>query len=41
LDFYNVLGWIDEDLNKRNYLNRLSEYRAEAAALALTARLEY
>jgi len=41
LDFYNVLGWFDQDLNKRNYLNRLSEYRAEAAALALTARLEY
>jgi hypothetical protein len=41
LDFYNVLGWFDEDLNKRNYLNRLSEYRSEAAALALTARLEF
>jgi iron complex outermembrane receptor protein len=41
LDLYNVLGWFDQDLNKRNYLNRLSEYRAEAAAVALTARLEY
>jgi hypothetical protein len=41
LDFYNVLGWFDQDLNKRNYLNRLSEYRVEAAALALTARLEF
>jgi hypothetical protein len=41
LDFYNVLGWLDQDLNKRNYLNRLSEYRSEAAALALTARVEY
>ena len=41
LDLYNVLGWLDQDLNKRNYLNRLSEYRSEAAALALTARLEY
>ena len=41
LDFYNILGWFDQDLNKRNYLNRLSEYRVEAAALALTARLEF
>ncbi len=41
LDLYNVLGWFDQDLNKRNYLNRLSEYRVEAAALALTVRLEF
>lgn len=41
LDFYNVLGWIDTDLNKRNYLNRLSEYRSEAAAIAVSARLKY
>ncbi len=41
LDGYNVLGWIDRDLNKRNYLNRLSEYRAEAAALALSVRVDF
>lgn len=41
LDCYNVLGWIDRDLNKRNYLNRLSEYRSEAAALALSVRVDF
>jgi iron complex outermembrane receptor protein len=40
LDLYNVLGWFDIDLNKRNYLNRLSEYRSEAAAIAVSARLK-
>jgi outer membrane receptor protein involved in Fe transport len=32
---YNVLGWIDKDYNKRNYLKRFSDYRPEAAAVAL------
>lgn len=41
LDFYNVLGWIDQDLNKRNYINRVSEYRSEAASVALTVRVDY
>ncbi|MDV6034797.1 MAG: TonB-dependent receptor [Phycisphaera sp. RhM] len=37
LDFYNVLGWIDQDLNKRNVLRR-AYYRSEAAAIALTVQ---
>ena len=32
---YNVLGWIDKDYNKRNYIKRSSDYRPEAAAVAL------
>jgi len=35
-DAYNVLGWIDEDLNKRNYILRPWEYRIEAPALAMS-----
>jgi iron complex outermembrane receptor protein len=41
VDFYNVLGWLEIDWNKRNYLNRLSEYRAEAAAVALSGRFRF
>lgn len=37
LDLYNVLGWIDIDLNKRNYINRVSDYRSEAAAVGISA----
>jgi hypothetical protein len=40
LDLYNVLGWIDKDLNKRNVLRR-AYYRSEAAALALSLRWEF
>ncbi len=40
LDLYNVLGWIDQDLNKRNALRR-AYYRSEAPALGLSARLEF
>ena len=36
LDLHNVLGWIDKDLNKRNYVLRLSEFRSESAAVSLT-----
>ncbi|NQZ60560.1 MAG: hypothetical protein HRT88_24190 [Lentisphaeraceae bacterium] len=35
LDLYNILGWLDEDYNKVNYV-RSSEYRLNAPALALT-----
>ena len=41
LDMFNVLGWIDKDVNKRNYLVRVGAYRSEAAALALSARFEF
>lgn len=37
VDLYNVLGWCDIDLNKRNYINRLGTYRPEAAAVGLSA----
>ncbi|QEG00582.1 Vitamin B12 transporter BtuB [Stieleria maiorica] len=40
LDFYNVLGWIDKDLNKRNVLRR-AYYRSEAAAIALTYQKKF
>jgi outer membrane receptor protein involved in Fe transport len=40
-DAYNVLGWFDEKLNKRSYYFRGSEYSVEAAAVALSARLEF
>ncbi len=40
LDLYNVLGWIDRDLNKRNVLRRAS-WRDEAAALGLSVRWEF
>lgn len=40
LDLYNVLGWIDGDLNKRNMLRRAS-WRDEAAALGLSVRWEF
>jgi len=41
LDFYNVLGWLDKDLNKRNQVNRVSEYRAEAASIGISAQYGY
>lgn len=43
LDAYNVLGWIDRQLNKRGYLGGIWEgqYRAEAAALGITFRYEF
>jgi hypothetical protein len=40
-DLYNVLGWIDIDLNKRNYINRVTEYRSEAAAAGLMMIVTY
>ena len=38
---YNLLGLIDEDLNKRNFFERTTEYRQEAASVALTARVRF
>jgi iron complex outermembrane receptor protein len=40
-DAFNILGWFDETLNKRNYYFRGSEYSVEAAAVAISARLEF
>ncbi len=40
-DLYNMLGWFDIDLNKRNYINRVADYRPEAAAAGLTVIATY
>ena len=40
-DLYNILGWLDIELNKRNYILRPSEYRAEAAAVGISGRLVF
>jgi len=41
LDVYNALGWLDKDINKRNYYVRSSEYRSEAAAVGLSVRYRF
>lgn len=42
LDLYNILGWFDKDLNKRNFiLEGIGTYRDEAAAVAATVRFKY
>jgi hypothetical protein len=41
VDLYNVLGWVDIDLNKRNYINRVADYRSEAAAVGVSATADY
>jgi hypothetical protein len=33
---HNVLGWLDEDLNKRNYLFLMGSYRSEAPAFSFS-----
>ena len=38
---YNILGWWDKDLNKRNSFQRTSQYRAEAASLAFSATYSF
>jgi iron complex outermembrane receptor protein len=38
LNGYNLLGWLDQKNNKRMYLINVSNYRSEAAALALSYR---
>ena len=40
-DLYNVLGWCDINLNKRNYINRVDTYRPEAATVGLSAIVAY
>ena len=39
LNTHNILGWLDEDLNKRNYMFLMDTYRNEAPSVSLT--LEY
>jgi outer membrane receptor protein involved in Fe transport len=42
LDLYNILGWFDKDLNKRNFiLGGIGSYRDEAAAIAASVRFKY
>lgn len=41
MNFHNVLGWFDQDLNKRNYVLRMSEYRSEAAAVSVTLKYRF
>jgi iron complex outermembrane receptor protein len=41
LDLYNILGWFDVDLNKRNYINRVADYRPEAAAVGVSVTATY
>ncbi len=41
LDLFNILGWFDKDLNKRNYAERVSEYRSEAPSLGLSLRYSF
>lgn len=36
LQAYNVLGWNDQELNRRNTFSRAGQYRTEAATLALS-----
>jgi hypothetical protein len=41
LDLFNILGWFDKDLNKRNFIFESSTYRSEAAAVAASVRIVY
>jgi iron complex outermembrane receptor protein len=36
INFYNILGWVDKDLNKRHVTDSFGYYRSEAAAFALS-----
>lgn len=38
---FNVLGWADKKYNKRNYLKRFGDYRAEASALSLNFNYKF
>ncbi len=41
-DMYNVLGWLDKDLNKRNFqAGMVGSYRAEAPAVGLSVRYSF
>jgi len=41
LDAFNILGWIDKDVNKRNVFWRSGLYRNEAAAFGITLRHKF
>lgn len=42
LDLYNVLGWLDEDLNKRNFQTfELGSYRVESPAVGISGRFHF
>lgn len=41
LDLHNVLGWFDEDLNKRNVLKRTADYRILAPSISLTTSYKF
>jgi iron complex outermembrane receptor protein len=41
LDLFNILGWFDRDLNKRNFIFQPTTYRPEAAAMAVSVRVAY
>ncbi len=40
-DAYNIMGWFEEDLNKRLHYFRGSAYSVEAPSVAVSARLEF
>ena len=40
LDALNVLGWLDEDLNKRNMFWSTGEYRDDAPSIAISIKAE-
>ncbi|NRB39457.1 MAG: TonB-dependent receptor [Pseudomonadales bacterium] len=41
LNLYNVLGWIDKDLNKRHVTDSWGFYRSEAAAFVLSLSMDF
>jgi iron complex outermembrane receptor protein len=41
LELFNILGWFDRDLNKRNFIFQPTTYRSEAPALGILCRLQY
>lgn len=40
-NLYNVLGWIDKDLNKRAYRGSQGDYRSEAASISVGIRSDF
>jgi len=41
MNFYNMLGWIDKDLNKRHVADSWGFYRSEAAAFSLSLKMAF
>jgi len=41
LELFNILGWLDSDLNKRNFILQPTTYRAEAPAIGISMRLTH